>query len=564
MNTYSLKFKIILQIFLIIIFFSTLHARNLDKFNKGNYISDYFSGILLLNNNQYDQSYRYLRKLDGLEDSHKDFPSKYLFSLVNTEKFNEAFIYSRKLEKKNLDSFESDLIIGVYFLKNKKYNLANKYFNKLKNKDSRFILNNFLSNSLVNWTSFKNMDLAYAIKRMETIDKRFENLNSIQNVFLHCFFDSKKTEQFFENLSLNQNIDFSRYNYFYANYLTKKGKIDQAKEIITSSLELYPRNLLLNQYQFNLTSGNFKRSFNCQNLSHIVAEIFYVTANALSSQNIFASSNFYLNLAKYLNQDFIPFNALLAENYFKTEDFPVAKKIYEDLSDKGDAFFWHSAKQNAKILIKEKKRPQAIKLISKSYNKLLKKNIYETYDYAVFLKNNDQYKNSIKFYTEIIKKIDKQHPLYPKVMDGRGVSFERLGEWDKAEKDLLLSLNADPDQAYVINYLAYSWIEQGIKIEKALEMLKKANDLKSNDPYIIDSLGWALFKLKKYEDAKYYLQSAVKLMPADPVVNDHYGDVLWMNGDKIQARYYWNYVLNLKETEKDMRDDINNKLISGL
>ena len=88
-----------------------------------------------------------------------------------------------------------------------------------------------------------------------------------------------------------------------------------------------------------MTSGNFKRSFNCQNLSHIVAEIFYVTANALSSQSIFASSNFYLNLAKYLNQDFIPFNALLAENYFKTEDFPVAKKIYEDLSEKGDAFF---------------------------------------------------------------------------------------------------------------------------------------------------------------------------------------------------------------------------------
>ncbi len=416
----------------------------------------------------------------------------------------------------------------------------------------------------MNWTSFKDMDLANAIKKIETMDKRFENLNSIQNVFLHCFFDSKKTEQFFENLLLNQNIDFSRYNYFYANYLMKKGKIAQANKIISSSLKLYPRNLLLNQYQLNLTSGSFKRSFNCQNLSHIIAEIFYLTANALSSQNIFASSNFYLNLAKYLNQDFIPFDALLAENYFKTEDFPLAKKIYKDLSSKGDAFFWYSAKQNAKILIKEKKRPQAVKLISKSYNKLLEKNIYETYDYAVFLKNNDQYKNSIKFYTEIIKKIDKQHPLYPKVMDGRGVAFERLGEWDKAERDLLLSLNADPDQAYVINYLAYSWIEQGIKIEKALEMLKKANDLKSNDPYIIDSLGWALFKLKKYEDAKYYLQSAVKLMPADPVVNDHYGDVLWMNGDKIQARYYWNYVLNLKETEKDMRDSISNKLILGL
>ena len=95
-------------------------------------------------------------------------------------------------------------------------------------------------------------------------------------------------------------------------------------------------------------------------------------------------------------------------------------------------------------------------------------------------------------------------------------------------------------------------------------MLKKANNLKSNDPYIIDSLGWALFKLKRYKDAKKYLQSAVELMPADPVVNDHYGDALWKNGKKIQARYYWNYVLNLKDTEKDLKKIIKKKLVSGI
>ena len=72
-------------------------------------------------------------------------------------------------------------------------------------------------------------------------------------------------------------------------------------------------------------------------------------------------------------------------------------------------------------------------------------------------------------------------------------------------------------------------------------MLEKANKIKSNDPYIIDSLGWALFKLKRYKESKDYLQLAVKLMPADPIVNDHYGDVLWKNGNKIQARYYWSY-----------------------
>ena len=95
-------------------------------------------------------------------------------------------------------------------------------------------------------------------------------------------------------------------------------------------------------------------------------------------------------------------------------------------------------------------------------------------------------------------------------------------------------------------------------------MLEKANNLKSNDPYIIDSLGWALFKLKKFKDSKYYLQIAVQLMPADPVVNDHFGDALWKNGNKIQARYYWNYVLNLKEAEEDLKESIKNKIVLGL
>ena len=95
-------------------------------------------------------------------------------------------------------------------------------------------------------------------------------------------------------------------------------------------------------------------------------------------------------------------------------------------------------------------------------------------------------------------------------------------------------------------------------------MLRKANNLKSNDPYIIDSLGWALFKLKRYEKAKDQLQSAVKLLPGDPIVNDHYGDVLWKVGKKVQARYYWNYVLNLEDAEEDLKDNIKNKLILGL
>ena len=128
---------------------------------------------------------------------------------------------------------------------------------------------------------------------------------------------------------------------------------------------------------------------------------------------------------------------------------------------------------------------------------------------------------------------------------------------------MLDSLESNPDQAYVINYLAYSWIEKGIKINKSLRMLEKANKLRENDPYITDSLGWALFKLKRYKEAKDYLQQAVKLLPSDPIVNDHYGDALWKNGNEIQARYYWNYVLKLEDTEEELKKNVENKLIKG-
>ena len=216
------------------------------------------------------------------------------------------------------------------------------------------------------------------------------------------------------------------------------------------------------------------------------------------------------------------------------------------------------------MYIKEEKNEEAIKLTRNVYNGLFYKGVYETFDFAEFLKNNEKFKEAISYFTKVLSNIKIDHPLYSEARDGRGVAYERIGKWNRAEKDLLASLNSNPNQAYVINYLAYTWIEKGIKIEKSLDMLERANKLKSNDPYIIDSLGWALFKLERYEESKNFLQTAVRLMPGDPIVNDHYGDVLWKNGNELQARYYWNYVLNLEKTEEDLRKNINKKLIKGL
>ena len=564
MDIFKLSLKIIGQIIFVIIFFSTLEAKNLDKFNEADRLSDYFSGILLLNDNQYNKSFRFLKKLQGLEKSHTNYSIKYLYSLINSGNLNEAFEYSKELEKQNLDIFESHLITGIFYLKNSNFNLAKKYFLKAKNKNSRFILNNYVSNSLYNWSNVRNVSIENSILELKKIDKRFENLKKIQNVFLNCYHNSLNTNELFTKLNLNKKTDFSRYNYFHAAYAVSLGKIDKAKNIVESALKFYPRNLLLNQYKINLKENKNIDLFNCKKENHVVAEILYITANALSSQSIYYLSNFYLNLAKFLNKDFHSYDTLLAENFYNVENYNNAKKIYKSLENRGEAFKWFSAKQLAKIYIKEKNKDEAIKFTSSAYKSLINKEIYETFDFAQFLKNNEKFEEAIFYYSEVLNNIEKNHPLYPATTDGRGVAYERIGEWDKAEKDLLASLEAEPNQAYVINYLAYTWIEKGVKIKKSLSMLERANELKLNDPFIIDSLGWALFKLERYKESKKYLQMAVRLMPGDPIVNDHYGDVLWKNGNEIQARYYWNYVLNLEKAKKDLKKSIDKKLIKGL
>ena len=131
----------------------------------------------------------------------------------------------------------------------------------------------------------------------------------------------------------------------------------------------------------------------------------YITANALSSQSIYFLSNFYLNLAKYLNQNFHSYDTLLAENFYKVENYEKAKKIYNNLSKKGEAFHWFSSKQIARIFLQNENQSAALKFLSKSYSELLNKEIYETFDYAEFLKNNERFEEAIPFYTTVIEQV---------------------------------------------------------------------------------------------------------------------------------------------------------------
>ena len=344
-------FKItdLIKIVIIFIFFSTFKAESFEKYNSADNISDYITGILLFNQSKYEDSYKYLKKLNGLEKSHLTFPSKYLYTLVNSGNFIQAFNYSKKIEREKKNSFESDLIIGIYYLKNSKYDLSNQYFLKAKQKSSKTLLDSYIVNTLLLWSDLRNNQFDKARIKLNQLDNRFENIKKIQSAFLNCFFDRNNTEKLFNELISNNETDFSRYNYFYANYLKSIGKDEKAKKVIESSLKKYPRNLLLNQYILDLNNAEKNFDFNCKKEKDVAAEIIYIAANAMSSQSMYSLSNFYLNLSKFLNKEFHAFDTLLAENFYKISDFSSSKKIYEKLINHGAAFKWFSYKQISRI-----------------------------------------------------------------------------------------------------------------------------------------------------------------------------------------------------------------------
>ncbi len=127
---------------IIFIFFSTLHAKNLDKYSSAENISDYFAGMLALNESKYNDSLKYFKKLNGLEESHQNYSAKFLYSSINAGNFNEAYNFSKTLERDNQDIFESNLILGIYYLRNSDFDLSKKYFLKAKNKKNLTILDN--------------------------------------------------------------------------------------------------------------------------------------------------------------------------------------------------------------------------------------------------------------------------------------------------------------------------------------------------------------------------------------------------------------------------------------
>ena len=548
---------------LILLFYqSPLYSKSktLNDFNS-QHLSNYFSGIVAYENSENSKALKFFKSSKYLIKKHNSYLENYLYILVLEGKVQQAASeIKQNLTEDNSNFFEAHLVLALESLKRKNYKKSKEHLQR----SYKFINNNRLS--LIIAETLKQYLYVFENNKISKKKNKFGNLSFINEVFQRCYLNDKNTKTYFNNLINSQNEDYSRYVFFYINYLIENNEYDEAKNI-TDNLSYLNSSLLISQgkkWIEDHKSKEFKKIFSCSNPTDLVSEFFFLVSNLYSSQDNYEKSNFYLNISHYLNPKF-KFNlSLLAENYYLNKDYTKTLKILESFNKKDEFYYWFKLKKEAQIISKKQDQDRSLEFINLNFKKIKNPSVKIIFDIANFNKNAEKYNEAIKYYDQIISKIDINSQLYAEILYRRGGSYERLGDYVSSDRDLLKSLEVNPDDAYVLNYLAYSWLEREYKIDISLQMLEKAYTLRSNDPYIIDSIGWAYYLIDDYIKAENFLKRAVELMPEDSIVNDHYGDILWKLDRKIQARYFWGNVLNLKKTEDKMKKNIKDKLIKGL
>ena len=536
-------------------------SKTLNEFNL-RHLSNYFSGIVAYENNDNSQALKFFKSSKYLIKSHNSYLSNYINTLVLEGNIQQAINeIKQNLTEDNSNFFEAHLILALDNLKRKNYDKSKEHLQR----SYEFINNDRLS--LILAETLKQYLFVFEENKISNAKNKFGNFSFINEVFQRCYLNDKDTEVYFANLVNSKNdADYTRYIFFYLNYLLENDKYEEAKNI-TDNLDYLNLSLLISQGKKWIETKNteeFKKIFSCRNPTDIISEFFFLVSNLYSSQKNYEKSNFYLNISYYLNPKF-KFNlSLLAENYYLNKDYIKTLKILESFNKKDEFYYWFKLKKEAQIISKKQNKDKSLDFINLNFKKIKNPSIKIIFDIANINKNAKRYKEAIIYYNQIISKIDISSQLYAEILYRRGGSYERLGDYVNSDKDLLKSIEINPDDAYVLNYLAYSWLEREYEIDLSLQMLEKAYAKRSNDPYIIDSIGWAYYLINDYVKAENFIKRAVELMPEDPTVNDHYGDILWKLDRKIQARYFWKNVLDLDETADDMKQIIRDKLVVGL
>lgn len=292
-----------------------------------------------------------------------------------------------------------------------------------------------------------------------------------------------------------------------------------------------------------------------------LAEVFYGLGEALTTEGGMQLGAIYLQMALYLKPDFPFAHAALANVFESAKRFDAANAMYEKVPASSPLQLLIAIRK-ANNLDAMQRTDEAVKLL-RGLVEAYPGDIRPIEALANLLRARERFVEAISEYDKIIAMLGMPEANHWPYWYARGTSYERIKNWPKAETDLLRANELSPDQPLVLNYLGYSWVDRSMNLQRGLELIEKAVQLKPEDGYIVDSLGWAHFRLGNYAKAAEQLERAVELRPADPILNDHLGDALWRVGRIREARFQWEQSLTFNPEPEDA-EKTREKLANGL
>jgi tetratricopeptide (TPR) repeat protein len=293
-----------------------------------------------------------------------------------------------------------------------------------------------------------------------------------------------------------------------------------------------------------------------------LAEAMFDLASVLNQAETLDLSLLYDRFALALRPQF-PLATLLLSDVLSAEKKPEQSLAALSQIPPGSRYYWSAelrAAANLDTLGRSEEAVAKLRAMAAKNPRLIGAEV----ELGDVLRSKKRFAEAVEAYDEAIRRVAAAGlPERWTLFYERGVALERSGRWNRAEGDLLHALKLKPDQPLVLNYLGYSWIDRGLHLKRGLQMIEKAVKLRPDDGYIVDSLGWAHYRMGDYKGAVKYLEKAIELVPDDPTINDHLGDAYWQTGRLVEARYQWRLALQFGPQKSDIKP-IEAKLEHGL
>ena len=505
--------------------FSPLGAKNNESTISGNYLS----WIFFEKNKNLDQGYKSLKKIKSSIEG-KELIQKALYYALLINNWEMSLEFSKKLLKLDPSNFFSNIILSSDFFIKKDFESAKKHLASITKSevDSVFL------NLIENWISFS----------AEPDFKNHMNKNGLETcspleclhtgIMYNILGNKKKSNEFF-GLIKDKFSDSSRFSeLLMIKYLENNNTIlleNLIKNINDEGIKLNLKKFKLDTFDLNKISKS----------DEALAEVYFNISGWFFDQKLYKFAIYFSNIGLKIRPDFYALKLLSANLYDKIGHQERSLEIINSII-KDNIYDVKFDKLELKILSYLEKTDKLNDLLKSLILKYPEEKEFLLY-YAHTLRSQSLFKDAIKFYNTIIDDISDVKPKHWNIFYSRGISYERMKKWNLAEKDFVRALELNPEAAYVLNYLAYSWLERGVRINEAFDLLSLAVEIEPNDAYILDSLGWAYFHLGDYKNSIDVLEHALRIMPSDPTLNNHLGDVYWKSGRFDEAVSQWKKVL---------------------